>query len=49
LGRVTGRIWDDVLGLQPTGKLPFRPASPVSTHRLEMPLDRKVVSFNGAG
>ena len=24
LGRVTERIWDDVLGLQPTGKLPFR-------------------------
>ena len=49
LGRVTERIWDDVLGLQPTGKLPFRPASPISTHRLEMPLDREVVSFDGAG
>jgi peptidase M23-like protein len=49
LGRVTERIWDDVLGLQPTGKLPFRPASPVSTHRLEMPLDREVVSFERAG
>lgn len=49
LGQVTERIWDDVLGLQPTGQLPFRPASPVSTHRLEMPLDREVVSFDSAG
>ncbi len=49
LGRVAERIWDDVLGLQPTGKLPFRPASPASTHRPQMPLDREVVSFNSAG
>ena len=49
LGQVTERIWDDVLGLQPTGKLPFRPASPTSTHQLQMPLDREVVSFDGAG
>ena len=49
LGRVTERIWDDVLGLQPTGKVPFRPASPVSTHKLQMPLDREAVSFNSAG
>ena len=28
LGRVPDRIWDDNLGLQPTGTLPFVPATP---------------------
>jgi Peptidase family M23 len=44
-GRVTKRIWDDILGLQPTGTLPFKPAPRSRTHRMQMPLDRQVVSF----
>jgi peptidase M23-like protein len=44
-GRVTKRIWDDILGLQPTGTLPFKTARHGTTRRLQMPLDREVVSF----
>jgi Peptidase family M23 len=47
LGRVPDRIWDDNLGLQPTGTLPFVPAKPATLHRDELPLDRDVVRFNG--
>jgi hypothetical protein len=46
LGRVPDRIWDDNLGLQPTGKLPFTPASPGGNRVRELPLDRAVVHFN---
>lgn len=42
LGRVTDRIWDDNLGLQPTGVLPFEEFEP-STRTDELPLDRDVV------
>ena len=45
LGRVPDRIWDDNLGLQPTGTLPFVPAEPSGTHRDQLPLDRAVVRF----
>jgi Peptidase family M23 len=45
LGRVPVRIWDDNLGLQPTGTLPFVPAKPAGVHRDELPLDRAVVRF----
>lgn len=45
LGRVPDRIWDDNLGLQPTGTLPFVPAQPSGSHRGQMPLDRDVVRF----
>jgi hypothetical protein len=45
LGRVTKRIWDDNLGLQPTGVLPFTPARDHTLRRREMPLDREVISF----
>jgi hypothetical protein len=44
-GRITERLWDDNLGLQPTGALPFEAASPVTQRRNEMPLDRSVVQF----
>lgn len=46
LGRVPDRIWDDNLGLQPTGKLPFAPANPAVLHRDQLPLDRVVVRFS---
>jgi murein DD-endopeptidase MepM/ murein hydrolase activator NlpD len=46
LGRVPDRIWDDNLGLQPTGKLPFTPASPGGKRVKELPLDRAVVHFS---
>jgi Peptidase family M23 len=46
LGRVPDRIWDDNLGLQPTGTLPFVPAKPAGLRQDELPLDRDVVRFN---
>lgn len=45
LGSVPDRIWDDDLGLQKTGTLPFVPASPAGAHTKELPLDRTVVRF----
>lgn len=45
LGRVPDRIWDDNLGLQPTGKLPFVPARPAGLHHDQLPLDRDIVRF----
>jgi hypothetical protein len=45
LGQVTKRIWDDNLGLQPTGRLPFTPARRPTVRRREMPLDRNVIEF----
>ncbi len=46
LGRVPDRIWDDNLGLQPTGKLPFVPAKPSGLHHDQLPLDRDIVRFS---
>jgi hypothetical protein len=45
VGQVTRRIWDDDLGLQPTGTLPFAAAAHPGPRRDEMPLDRNVVVF----
>ncbi|WP_194397000.1 M23 family metallopeptidase [Microbacterium atlanticum] len=42
LGWVPERIWDDDLGLQPTGVLPFEEFEP-SVRRAELPLDRTVI------
>ncbi len=46
LGSVTERIWDDNLGLQPTGQLPFEAVTP-SIRRDELPLDRTVIRVTG--
>jgi hypothetical protein len=46
-GRITQRIWDDILGLQPTGALPFEAATPGGARTNEMPLDREVVRVSG--
>jgi murein DD-endopeptidase MepM/ murein hydrolase activator NlpD len=46
LGRVPERIWDDNLGLEPTGQLPFVPARPAGLHRRQLPLDRAIVVFH---
>ena len=42
-GRVTERIWDDIIALQPTGTMPFAAADPGGDRTDEMPLDRDVV------
>ena len=49
LGRVPDRIWDDNLGLQPTGTLPLVPAQPSGLHYGQLPLDRTVVRFPQSG
>ena len=38
------RIWDDNLGLQPTGTLPVYPLAPTQ-FRNTMPLDRDMIIF----
>ena len=48
VGQVTERIWDDSIGLQPTGLLPFAPARQPGRRLREMPLDRNVISFPAA-
>ena len=45
VGQITRRIWDDDLGLQPTGTLPYAPAASPGLRRRQMPLDRNVVVF----
>ncbi|MGP7996792.1 MAG: hypothetical protein ACLPKI_05600 [Streptosporangiaceae bacterium] len=45
IGQVAKRIWDDNLGLQPTGVLPFAPARRPGSRVDELPLDRNVVRF----
>lgn len=45
-GQITQRIWDENIGLQPTGALPFVAASPPSMRQNEMPLDRNVIRFS---
>jgi hypothetical protein len=42
LGSITERLWDDNLGLEPTGQLPFEAVEP-SVRRDELPLDRTVI------
>jgi hypothetical protein len=48
LGRVPVRLWDDNLGLEPTGKLPFEAAPSPGRRTNQLPLDRAVIRF-GAG
>ncbi|MFL5831540.1 MAG: M23 family metallopeptidase [Solirubrobacteraceae bacterium] len=45
LGQITEPVSDENLGLRPNGQLPFAPARPSGTRRLEMPLDLNVVRF----
>ncbi len=45
IGQVTKRIWDDNLGLQPTGALPFVAARRPGGRADELPLHRNVVRF----
>jgi Peptidase family M23 len=45
IGQVTKRIWDDNIGLQPTGVLPFVAARRPGSRVDELPLDRNVVRF----
>ena len=47
LGRVPVRLWDDNLGLEPTGKLPFKADAAAGPRQNELPLDRAVVRFTG--
>jgi len=44
VGKLTERIWDDDLGLQPTGTLPVTPLAP-TRFRNTMPLDRDIIIF----
>jgi hypothetical protein len=44
-GQVTERIWDDIIGLQPTNVLPYVPAADPGRRTDQMPLDRNVVRF----
>ncbi|MFE1378647.1 M23 family metallopeptidase [Streptomyces sp. NPDC058740] len=44
-GQVEPRIWDDNLGLQPTGVLPVIPSPYDGPHRARYPLDREVLEF----
>jgi hypothetical protein len=46
VGQLTERIWDDNLGLQPTGALPIAPAQDAGRRQREMPLDRNVIVFS---
>jgi hypothetical protein len=48
LGQITEPISDENLGLRLNGRLPFAPARPAGTRRLEMPLDLNVVRFPNA-
>ncbi|SED92061.1 Peptidase family M23 [Streptomyces sp. 3213] len=45
LGQVEPRLWDDNLGLQPTGVLPITPSPYEGRHRARYPLDREVLEF----
>ncbi|GAA1218099.1 M23 family metallopeptidase [Kitasatospora nipponensis] len=44
-GQVVPRIWDDNLGLQPTGVLPVSPSPYAGHHHAQLPLDRNIVVF----
>jgi len=46
VGHETERIWDDNLGLQPTGRIPVRALESPDPRQNEMPLDRDVVRFS---
>ena len=46
VGKETARIWDDNVGLQPTGTIPVAPVTPALDFRRTMPLDRDVIVFS---
>jgi hypothetical protein len=46
LGRVPVRLWDDNVGLQPTGAVPVETANASSARTNQLPLDRDVVQFH---
>ena len=46
VGHETERIWDDNIGLQPTGTIPFAPATNPGPRQKVMPLDRDIVTFS---
>jgi Peptidase family M23 len=46
VGHETERIWDDNIGLQPTGTIPVAPAADPGPRQNAMPLDRDVVVFS---
>ncbi len=48
VGQVTERIWDDIIGLQPTGTLPYLPAPEAGLRTSQMPLDRNVIRVTSA-
>lgn len=48
VGQVTERIWDDIIGLQPTGMLPYTPAPGAGPRTSQMPLDRNVIRVASA-
>lgn len=43
VGTETARIWDDNIGLQPTGKIPVGAVPNPGVHRRQLPLDRSVI------
>lgn len=43
IGTETARIWDDNVGLQPTGTIPVGPVPNPGTQRRTLPLDRAVI------
>ncbi|TXS30426.1 M23 family metallopeptidase [Streptomyces sp. ms191] len=45
VGQVEPRIWDDNVGLQPTGVLPITRSPYEGPHRARYPLDREVLEF----
>ncbi|MET9844957.1 M23 family metallopeptidase [Streptomyces ossamyceticus] len=45
VGQVEPRLWDDNLGLQPTGVLPITPSPYEGWHRARYPLDREILEF----
>jgi hypothetical protein len=49
VGHETERIWDDNIGLQPTGTIPFAPAANPGPRQNAMPLDRDIVTFPTKG
>jgi len=49
VGHETERIWDDNIGLQPTGTIPFAPASDPGPRQKVMPLDRDIITFPTKG
>ena len=45
VGHETERIWDDNVGLQPDGTIPFEPAANSGPRQNVLPLDRDIVKF----